>query len=471
MLHKSLKKQTQVINNSTENTNTMKTATNSLRYTFRALLISTCALLMISCGESTNPDNPLEDTPKANVRLYNLVYDGTPLENVVAGITTSTNIAYGTSSGYKQAKSGEQTVGVRLSGATAFLASDTRTLAQNGNYTVFAFPPSATTSAVIKYDDNTVSSSKTKIRIVNAVTDIPVLHLRRFEPLQTLVGNVSFTDVSDYVEIDPGMLEITLAHTRDTVDFNPVNLEAGVAYTLAYMGTYDPSDSYPLVARLMKDDKTGSVYTDLSIAPREGSLLFVHAIDGIPSADIQVGTQTIATNLMYGSATSYSIYPEGITSASVISGGTAVINKYEVNALFRQPQTVFASGSISPADIAPLVLKDAHKPVSTGCLVRFVNLSIDQNVIDVVTTGPAPDYKIPGMQKIGYRGTSKSSSTGSMFVVMPPGIYPLRFRLADTDSVLLLKPSVSFEAGKIVTMWIGGRKSNNTLEAYYIKHN
>lgn len=90
--------------------------------------------------------------------------------------------------------------------------------------------------------------------------------------------------------------------------------------------------------------------------------------------------------------------------------------------------------------------------------------------INVITKiGPA-DYPIPGMQNLTFREVSKSPSSGSAFVKIPPGTYELEFRQPDSTNALY-KQTVEFKANEISTLWLGGTKQNATLRVYAIKHN
>jgi hypothetical protein len=66
-------------------------------------------------------------------------------------------------------------------------------------------------------------------------------------------------------------------------------------------------------------------------------------------------------------------------------------------------------------------------------------------------------------------------TTGSNFLQLPASPagapYLLKFRKTGTTTIMTTLENVALEAGKIYTLWLGGRASNSTLSGYLIKHN
>ena len=132
------------------------------------------------------------------------------------------------------------------------------------------------------------------------------------------------------------------------------------------------------------------------------------------------------------------------------------------------------TGTIVPADVAPIVLEDVTTPNASQALVRFIHASPDAGKIDVVTPLGPTDYQIPAMQGVDFREVSRSSTTGLNFLQIPASTasepYLLKFRKTGTTTIMTTLENVKLEAGKIYTLWIGGRVSNGTLSAQLIEH-
>jgi hypothetical protein len=78
------------------------------------------------------------------------------------------------------------------------------------------------------------------------------------------------------------------------------------------------------------------------------------------------------------------------------------------------------------------------------------------------------------MQNLGFRQVSVSASTGSNFLAFPPTAgtaYVFRFVQAGGTAEIVAAPDVTLEAGKIYTIWVGGRLVDNSLRVYTVRHN
>jgi hypothetical protein len=179
------------------------------------------------------------------------------------------------------------------------------------------------------------------------------------------------------------------------------------------------------------------------------------------------------TNLSYGSATPYNSYGSGAHTVSAAAGSVTVANKASMNLGVNEYNTYFFVGSVTPPNLSTMQLKDITVPAPASALVRFVNLSPDAGKVNVIVPlGPGNDYNVPGMQNIGFKEVSVSTTTpGENFLSMPPGDYSMKFYHVAADSVYRQKFNLKFDAGKIYTLWYGGLVSDNSLNSYIITHN
>ncbi|MCO6464984.1 MAG: DUF4397 domain-containing protein [Bradyrhizobiaceae bacterium] len=438
----------------------------------KRLIPALAVLLVLVQGCDDNTNNP--SSGKSYVRIINMVYDGGALDVRVNGKLVTSGTVFGSSSGYKAADVGRYDVSVHYAGDEKARNSSSQNLAENQTYSVYACPPAAAFAAGFAVDATTITSDKTRLKLVNCTND----QMTKYELWITgsttrLLGPVDRIQYTGYSDLFAGTYTFSLRKQGDasfSLDFQPIDLLGGTAHSIVLHGTSITTDAYPFGARLFSDNGNGDSYIDLIPAVSSSSMLFVNAASGSSPIAVAIdGTQPQVTNLAYGSATPYLTFGAGTHKYTAAAGTTGLITDRSINVPASEKHSVFVTGTIVPQNIAPIELKDDAQPDASNTMVRFIHISPDMPEVNVITKVGTADYPIPGMQNMTFREVSKSSTTGSNFLKLPPGTYELEFRQPDS-TVALYKQTVEFKPNEVMTIWLGGTKQNSTLKVYAIKH-
>lgn len=434
------------------------------------VLLSFVLLVLQSCDDSSN-NPPAENS---YVRLIHMVYDGGPLDVRVNGQVVTSNTAYGESSGYKVAPAGRFDVSVHYAGDANARNSSSQNLVNGGAYTVYACPPAAAFAAAFSADPRDITSDKVRVKLANCSNDPNVKYeLWVTGAISKLLGPVDRVQSTAYSDLFAGTYSFSLRKQGDatfSMNFQPVELIGGRAFTFVIYGTSNTGDAFPFGVKMFTDVGDGSTFVEMIPAASTASLLFVNAVNGSSPVAVAIdASQPQITNLPYGSATQYLTFGSGTHQYTVGAGTTSLIEKRSLTLQTPKKYSVFVTGTLVPQNIAPMELEDELVPDAVSSTVRFIHIASDLPELNVVTKVGGEDYFIPGMQNMTYRTVSKSAATGSAFLKIPPGQYQIEFRQPDSTNALY-KQSIEFKANEVMTMWLGGSKQNNNLRVYTIKH-
>ncbi len=446
-------------------------------YRFLALL-ALVGFVAVGCGDDEpNGPDPNDNAPK--IRLLHAVYDGGGLDLRVDDQIVHTNIKFLESSGYKGTLNGSRNVSVHLTGQTQVLKLATRTLSDGAYYTMYCYPPQSAFAAQVSSDELQAAPENARIKFVNA-SYAPAPKLEEYAVMitgnKTLLHNyIRRTESTLYTDVVAGTYSFTLKLKEDTSftrTYQLVNLDPGSAYTIVLHGTRDDADAYPLALRMYKDNGSKTDVVDFVEVPT-ANLQFLQTIAGTGLVDVAVdGGSPQIKGMRFADASGYRFFGVGEHAYTVSSGTTPLLVAQPLTIQAGKNYTSILVGDGNLNTVEALNLEDVVVPNPSQSLVRFVHTASDAPAINVVTElAPGSDYPIPGMQGIPYKGVGQSSTTGSQFLVIPPGTYNIRFFDAVGDSVLTRENGMTFGAGKIYTLWYGGRKANATLKGRLLTHN
>jgi hypothetical protein len=188
------------------------------------------------------------------------------------------------------------------------------------------------------------------LAVAHASPDAPAVDV--YVDNQTALEDVSFSDVSDYLEVTAGTyaVTITVADDRDAVVFEgDVTVERGSATTVAATGEVSENGTTDFAPR---------VYADDALTPDEGSaaVRVVHASPDAPTVDVTAagGDVVLAENVSFGDASEYVTVPAGdyeveIRADTPNANGT-VVTTVDVSLDSQEVKTAWAMGYLSPED-------------------------------------------------------------------------------------------------------------------------
>jgi len=424
------------------------------------------------CDDPVN--QPVPD--KARLRVVHLAYDAPNIDLRVNNGLVSTRIAYSQASAYAIVEPGSRRIAITDVGSDFERVQTTAVLEEGSDYTVFVFPPASFVTAQLRRDDRTlVPAGQARIRWVNGTSDGENLELRIAD--QEWMPSLAAGQSSEQALRSTGSVELIVFDRiagRAVAAFQPATLE-NQTYTIAVHGTVNTTDNVPLGARVFIDGGQGTDFFDLELAVTTASVMSINALVGTTAVATLIDEIVVGSNMDYGESLPYRTVQQGSRQVRFTNGGTTVLAT-SFNAIAGKKYTVFASGTIVPPDVAPLAIEDVTIPNPAQALVRYVNLSPDAGSLDVIIpVAGLGDYKPSGMQGISFRGISRSASTGSNFLAFPPSPVgePYTFTLlsAGTSTELHAATGISLQAGKIYTVWVGGRRSANSLRVFVVPHN
>jgi hypothetical protein len=177
------------------------------------------------------------------------------------------------------------------------------------------------------------SHDNAMVRVVHASPDAPNVDI--WVDGETVLTDVPFTAVSDYLSLPAGDYEIAVSATGDTAPvIGPLTLtfEAGTSYTIA---------AYGLVA-----DITATVFTDdTAIADGQAKLRAIHLSPSAP-ADVDIAVQggdVVVPGLSYPEASGYLTLDAGDYPLEIrAAGDTAAALQFDVTLAANTNYTAFA---------------------------------------------------------------------------------------------------------------------------------
>jgi Domain of unknown function (DUF4397) len=184
---------------------------------------------------------------RTRLRVMNAVVDEPSLDVLVDGNTTSSNLAYGTSTGYQSVSSGSRHLQIEPSGSSTTLVDQMITFNSGTDTTILAANFSFSLSTVVLSDDNSApTSGKVKMRFVNAAPDLGPADVYIVSPgtdittLSPSISSLGFGSASEYQNMTAANYEIisTVATQKiPQIDSGSLSLAAGQIRTFVSLNS------------------------------------------------------------------------------------------------------------------------------------------------------------------------------------------------------------------------------------------
>lgn len=445
------------------------TATNIMTGLFMTIL------LLVGCAdEGTNPSLPV-----ARLRVIHMASDGQAVDVKIDNTVLDTSVAYGTTAPYKTVSPGSRVVAISPVGSAVNLIQTTVDFEDNADYTVIAFPPAASLSAQLVRDDRTlVPTGQARVRFVNAAGEGNTLELRRRGtstpwPSSVAAGRAGAQQLVESGEITFELFSKVLNRTVAT--FEPTTF-TNASYTVVLHGSADDVDTYPLRLSVISDGGDGTTTKTLGALSTTARVRAVHTLADNITVAFTINDTVRVQSLQRNSASALFTVDTVPQRLGITSGATTILTT-QLSPEPGKTYSLFATGTVNPQNVAPLLLEDVTVANPQAPLVRFINLVPDAPEVDVITPFPGltDPYTIPGMQKIAFREASVSAANGTNFLIfaVPGGVtrFEFRFRESGTTNILFSQNNIVLEPGGIYTVFISGRRVNSTMTATVLRHN
>lgn len=178
---------------------------------------------------------------QARVRLVGGVASGATVSASVGGVSLLSGAPSPTIGSYKLVSAGTATVNVSVAGSA--LAAQTATLEAGGDYTLLVSGTAAAPTASMVEDDNRLptSSSKFKLRLLNAMNGMASFPLTLTVDYEAVLSDVAAGTISDAVSVtanDAATLEVSSALSSTALySLTDTALTAQGVYTVFMFGT------------------------------------------------------------------------------------------------------------------------------------------------------------------------------------------------------------------------------------------
>jgi hypothetical protein len=236
-------------------------------------------LLIVACSSESNRNQPVKTTTNtgtsnappaaevkqrgnALVRVIDALPGGPAIDLFADDAKVFTDIAYKTTSPYKEVSGERHTFRIRPAGQNTAppLAENSEGLGDGKHYTVVAMAGAdgKPTLSVINDDLVPPSSGKAKVRILNASPDAGEVDVYLREGDKKLFGGVNALKETSYSEVDPakGTLEVRPEGKNNAVLRVPnVKFDPDKIYTLVVLGR---EKALPKLEALVVEDQLGS---------------------------------------------------------------------------------------------------------------------------------------------------------------------------------------------------------------------
>jgi len=408
------------------------------------------AAMVLAAGCSDNDDNnPLSPTPTTtNLRVLHMSYDAPAVDVWVDGEVAISNLIYGASSGYAEIPTGMRNIQVTPAGQTTPVVIDADLNIEDSNeYTVAAIDMLSNISAVSSVDDREPNANQARIKFLHASPDAPAVDIKLDGGNGPVVfSNVSFKNITDYVEVSEGSYTFVVTPTGSNTEvfvFQPIPVTNGTVYTVVAHGSLDNSDNYPFGVRVFVDNNSGNAFVDMVSAVTYVNV--THASPDAPGVDLLVdGIVVNSQALEFPDNTGYLTVNSGTRNFMVNASGTSFTVIDETMTIGADMNySIFAIDELS--DIRALVLQDdLSAPAAGKAHVRFAHLSPDAPAVDITLTDGTVIF---GNVAFGEHVD---------FTPLDAGMYDLQVRVAGTNTVALELPGIVLEDGKIYTVFAKG---------------
>jgi hypothetical protein len=261
--------------------------------------------------------------------------------------------------------------------------------------------------------------------------------------------DVEFRDFSGYLELSEGMHEVVVVAANTTtpaVIDAAVNVEGGIAYTVAATGLLADSSIAPAVFE-----------DDLEPTPGKAELRFVHASPDAPAVDITLLDGTpLFSDVSFGSAGMPVPVDAGAYSVQVrVAGTTTVALSFaDVPVSAGMNYTVYAVGQLGDGSIDALVSVDMAGEATTT--VDLTPATAEVRVAHLVPGAPNVDVIVDGDTAL----TNVPFEAISDYLVLSAATHTVRVVVAGGGADVIGETALTFDPNSASTVAATGIPSN-----------
>lgn len=388
----------------------------------------------------------------AHVRFANLTLDSTGMDVKEGDTTIWTGVAFQQSTSYVDFNNEQKTFALFVTGQTTEIANATVALAGEQSYTLLSYGSTDVTNALFAPDASpNAGSDNFLIRIIDVAAGLPAFDAYFTDPTIPVDGNLSPNFVglqsgSSTVALRFGIgtysLRLTISGSQSIVyDSGPRTFpgNASTDFILYTLG----SASLPQVMQL--DVQDGGV--EAVLPSTVATARVVNAAVQTGSINVAVAGNSIAAGLAYGTSSLYTFVTAGSNLISVEATSTpgAPIATLQADFASARDLSLVVLGLAGAVRVLALT-DDNRVPQSGSARARFVNASSDTAAYDVYVGDTRAFAAVP-------------AGTATTYAVANAGTATVTFRDPGTGAVALTIPDVSFDDGRVLSIYAVGTAS------------
>ena len=412
----------------------------------RVLALAFAAVLLASCSGGSS----FFGTLPANVRIFNALLDGGPIDVIVFVEPIVSDLPFEGITTYQSVDSGNREVKVLLAGGTSTIYDQTTPILDGAKYTYIVSGTTAAPTVQILTDQlvqNPPPAAGTFFfRVSNAAITSAAFDVYMGPPGELLdnisptFSGVTYGTTTAYTSINVATLQVrfTLPGSKQVIyDAGPVTFNDKTVYELA---GYSRGSGTLVNGALLVVDSTGtSSIVDSLLA----QVKLVHGAPGTgPVNAFTDGTVTFA-NVPYQAASIYDAVAAGPHTVTIEAASVpgAVIATAQPPFVAATDTSVVLMGL--PGAQTAFALSDTNLPPPVGrARIRFVNAGSDVGPVDILVN----------FAKV-FSGVA--NATASTYVEELEDTYTITFVIAGTTAELLTMP-LAVTAGRTYSMYLVG---------------
>lgn len=418
--------------------------------------------LVAMSNNKQNPVFPLANVQETRIRAVHAVPNAPPVDLLVADSVVASNLAFTEATGYLNTIGGSPRIQVNPAGtADSVIDTTSATLEASLPYTIIALGSLPNVQPLVLQDQTvTPRAGDVQLRVVHAAEAAPAVDVYVTAPDTNLtqatptVSNVSFTNASDYLTVQPGEYRIRITPTGDQTvvyDSGRLTLNAGEVLTAVAIPATGGTSPVSLLALTNSPTRASFTIPDVNARVRA-----VHASPDATAGDVLIDGEVAFSGLTFGEVSEYTqVMPSDGPMFTVTAAGTNTTILETSPPLMRGTDyTLMAVNFLD--EIEPLVLAEDRTPPQPGnAKVRLVHVS---------PTAPAVDILIDG-ETVASDVSFKDSTE---YLQLPAGDHTVAIRIALNNSDLF-KTDVTVAEGGIFTIAAIGRATQ--LQALVLSEN
>lgn len=173
----------------------------------------------------------------------------------------------------------------------------------------------------------------------------------------------------------------------------------------------------------------------------------LHASPGESNLDIELDSKVVASNIAYGTASSYLSASSGSHQLQLnTAGATNALLSKSVSFTANSQVTILATDY--PAQLAAISLTDdTTTPTSGDFRIRLINASPSAGIVDAYVVAPSTD-----VTGVSPTITGLTFEAGSTYQSLTAGNFEVIFTQAGTKNILAVSGSSALASGKIYSV-------------------